>query len=522
MNATRRVFFNTTALTAMKLLGLLVSFIVTPFTIHELGMADYGLWAILSGMVNYFTLVDFGAGSTFITQFSLFYAESNRQGIREVMTFGIVFYLTLGLILVPVAWFVAPHLTNWFHVAPVESSMVTRVFWCTYAYLFVSQAVGGFGTLLNAAQKMVFTSVLGFVSQLLNSLILIVSLVMHLSLYSFVIANYASLAASTVATLLAARRCVSGPLTCPPWRIRPEIVKKLFSFGAWMQINNLSNQVNMETDRVLIGMAVSAEATGVYQLANKLALLCRYLPLNLLGALLPAFSDMEVQGEKSKIRMAYVEGSRYLALMSFYVAGFTLAASAPITVVWLGKLQPSLIPMLALLLVSYVINNLTGVGTTFLRAVAKPRLETYYAVLGSVLNIILTLVLAPKFGMWGILWGTVIGSAIGSVYFLWIFNKSIHVSWWEGLLAWIWPIAATTVISGALVYLFSTLSLGAIGDSRLVAAVATVGLGIVYTISFIGCLRVFRCFSEEDRARFLSVLPDRLVRPSIKWKWGQY
>lgn len=498
----------------MKILGLIVGFVVTPITIHELGMANYGLWAILNGVIGYFTLLDFGVGSTFITQFALYYAAGNRRGIRDVMTFGFIFYLLLGLAFTPVAGYVAPHLGQWFHMDASETVMIVRVFWWTYVYLFLSQAVGGFGTLLNAAQKMVFTSILGFVSQLLNYVILITTLRMHFSLDSFVIANFVSLLFSTAISFVAAHRMMRMPLMCAPWRIQWDTLKSLLSFGGWMQINSLSNQVNMETDRVLIGTFVRAEATGVYQLGNKLALLCRYLPLNLLGALLPAISEMQSHGENDKIRNTYLKGSRYLAMATFYVAGFVLFANGPISALWLGKFHPDLTLILFLLVPAYVINNLTGMGTTILRAIAKPKLETYYAMLGAGLNIVLTLSLAPRFGMPGILLGTVIATLTSSLYFINLFQKTIGLSWWDGLLQWLWPIVVATVVPGFSIHILSTLlptiPLGRFGEFMLVMA-----LGSTYTTLFLLVLIFLRYFKVEDSEILLRLIPKRVLSPRV-------
>ncbi|WP_026961379.1 oligosaccharide flippase family protein [Alicyclobacillus herbarius] len=508
-NATRRVFFNSTALTAMKMLGLLISFFVTPITIHQLGMADYGLWAILSGMVSYFTLLDFGTGSTFMTQFALFYAADNRQRIREVMTFGIVFYLGLGILMVPVAWLVASHLVRWFHVSAAESSMVVRVFWYTYAYLFVSRALGGFGTLLNAAQKMVFMSALGFACQGLNSAVLLIALVLHLSLDSFVIANYLSLIVSIVVTVVAARRLVRGRLTCAPWHIRGDTVKGLLSFGGWMQLTNLANQVNMETDRILIGHFVGAGATGVYQLGNKLALMSRYLPLTMLSAMLPAISEQYATHSEHKIRSSYIEGTRWLALVTFLVSGFLISANDPLQVLWLGHSIPSLSFMTEALLVGYVTNNLTGVGTTILRAVGTPRLEAYYMVVGAVLNILLTVVLAPRFGVWGILWGTALGMTLSSWYFLFAFHRYLNIRWWSEFLRYIVELAIAAVGAGLPTYEISR----TIGElpNRILALTAVFGLGAFFTLTFLFLVTVLRFFQPRDVERLKRLVPFRFV-----------
>lgn len=497
---TKRIFINTASMTITRIMGLLVGFVVTPITIHELGLSNYGLWAILNGVMGYFTLLDFGVGSTFMTQFAFYYTEGNRRGIREVMSFGAIFYLLLGLLFFPFAALIAPRIIIWFHVEFSEIGMIEVVFWWIYSYLFLSQIFGGFSTLINASQRMVLTSIIGFIAQILNYIILVSMLLLHKSLYSFVIANFVTLFFTSIITYFIARSILGQSLFCAPWSISWSTIKSLLSFGGWMQLTNLSVQVNMETDRVLIGHFVNTETVGVYQLANKLAILSRYLPLTILSAMLPNISSKNANGKTDGILHAYIDGTKYLALLTLFITGFLLSDSDPIQVLWLGQVMLGLTPIMALLLLPYIINNLTGVGTTILRALARPRLESYYMVGGALLNILITIALAPMYGLWGILYGTLIGMSLSSIYFIIMFHSSFQIPWWNGFFRDLIKIIFATVGAG-LISLFVWKMILIQPTIRVEALVALVASGIVYTIIFFLMILLMRFFSHRDIER---------------------
>jgi O-antigen/teichoic acid export membrane protein len=507
----RQVFENTAALTLLKVVTLFVNFLVVPLCIKLLGMQMYGLWAIINGVIGYFSLMDFGAGSAFLTQFALFASQGMMTRIRQVMTFGAIFYLSLMMVFFPAAWIVSRHLFGWFHISDVNPQ-VLDVFWWSYAYLFLIQAFGGFDTFLYAIQRMKLTTMVGIIAQIANSLILVTCLLAHLSMYSFVVANYTSFLGKTLVLYWLARNQARGPLFCNPFKIQRGLIKELFSFGAWMQVNNISNQINMETDRVLIGVFVNAGAVSVYELANKLSLLSRTIPLNFLGALLPAISSLEAHGNREKIKEVYIDASRLLALLTIYFAGFVVAASYPISVLWLGRSMPQLSGIIILLTVAYVVNNLTGVGTTILRAIAKPRLESYYALLGAGMNIALTLLLAPRYGVWGIVLGTLIGSVIGSVYFVAMFQRQIGLTWYNGFWRWLLPLCISGLASSGVIATISHIIERMIFVSRGVALLLVIVLGLVYTVLYLGFLVLLRYFKQSDISRIQRVIPGRLMR----------
>ncbi len=54
-----------------------MGFVVVPVAISRVGLALYGVWVILSGVLSCFYLFDLGVGGTFVTQLAM---ASAREG----------------------------------------------------------------------------------------------------------------------------------------------------------------------------------------------------------------------------------------------------------------------------------------------------------------------------------------------------------------------------------------------------------------------------------------------------------
>ncbi len=509
-SVTNRVFRNSMAMTAATLLILLMGFVVVPVAISRVGLALYGVWVILSGVLSYFSLFDLGVGGTFVTQLAMASAREDRAAVRQVVTTSLLLYTFMGVLLSPAAVYVAPRFGGWFHLSIADSHIAQSLFWWVYVFLFLSQALSVFGSLLIAQQRLRLVSTLNVIFQIANYLVLLAALSLHLGLYAFVIANYISWFGTTLIYLTLSVRWLGQWPIINPLRIPKQFVKSLLAFGGWIQINRLSNQINNETDRILIGLYVNASAAGVYQLGNKLAQLSRRFPLNFSSALLPVFSVWEAQRESQDlIRAHYVDASRYLALATFYLAGLLAATSSLMMYFWLGHRYPTFFLIVGLLLITYSVNNLTGISTTYLRGVGRPRLESYYAIVGSVLKLGLSLALAPEYGLLGILLGTVIGTVLGSLYFLWLFFRVLHITWWQGLGKWSISLIVATLPSLVVVRWFShwaLVSLGTSRDSTFLSLAAMTGL---YSILFGWLLRLSRFYADRDVLRLQRHVPKR-------------
>ncbi len=97
-----------------------------------------------------------------------------------------------------------------------------------------------------------------------------------------------------------------------------------------------------------------------------------------------------------------------VGFLTVSLAGLIVASAPLIMSVWLGRTYPDVATIAILLTLTYAINNLTGVGTTIVSAIGKPRYEAEYSVAGVILNLAATVALAPFFGLYGILAGTMI------------------------------------------------------------------------------------------------------------------
>jgi O-antigen/teichoic acid export membrane protein len=76
-----------------------------------------------------------------------------------------------------------------------------------------------------------------------------------------------------------------------------------------------------------------------------------------------------------------------------------------------------------ILAVAYGVNLFTGMGTTFVRGIGKPELEMYYALVISVLNVVLVHIFGWGFGYFGVLAGMATAIIAGSLFFIFLFHR---------------------------------------------------------------------------------------------------
>jgi peptidoglycan biosynthesis protein MviN/MurJ (putative lipid II flippase) len=114
------------------------------------------------------------------------------------------------------------------------------------------------------------------------------------------------------------------------------------------------------------------------------------------------------------------------------------------------------------------------------------------------LNIGLTVALAPTFGLAGILAGTIIGSSIGSIYFIVLFHRRFGFSWFQTMGNWLFRLVATTVLACLGLHFLQAWVSAGWSASRWAGLILLSMYGIAYLICFaIGGI-LFGFWSDND------------------------
>jgi O-antigen/teichoic acid export membrane protein len=183
----------------------------------------------------------------------------------------------------------------------------------------------------------------------------------------------------------------------------------MFSFGGWTQLTSLLNVVIVDAGRFLSASIVNVGAVTFYEVGGKLAYISRTLPNYLVNAVSPAAAAADAHANEDAIRRIEWIASLYLMLTTTLLAGFVVGACGPIMRVWLGSEYPNVAAVTLWLAIGYVASSGATVGTTVLRSVGRPDLETLCVGVGAALNVCATLVLARIYGVAGAAMGTCVG-----------------------------------------------------------------------------------------------------------------
>jgi O-antigen/teichoic acid export membrane protein len=511
----RRTVMNMLTLAGGHAGSTIVLIATTPYFFGVLGPSKYGLWMLFSALVQYAAIVDFGLGPGLVKYVAEDHVRGNRQNIRVMMTFSMLFYLGVGVCTLTLLSFFGHQIVASIKMPPDLRAQAYPLLLLMAVYFFISQQTYTLHGLLSGLGRLDVSATVRAIGLIVYVLVTLVALRLGFGLNGMLLASFLVLFVSMPVLYAFAFKEFGHPY-CWPKAISWPPVRRLFATGGWMQISSIMGLIYFQTNGIVIGFAVNVAAVALYDLASRLSRSLRAISFYINGALFPAMSALEARSGPAAIQKVLVDGSRYVSAISFCASGFLIACAPIIFSAWLGNRLHSLNVLVGLLIVlclTSTIENCIAVPVTVLRAIGLPKLETAYSVAVATTNVILSILLVPRFGVIGVVFGTLLGSLIGSVVFLTSFSRIHRVPLLENFGKPILKLLATTTLSSALAWFATQLLMRYGTPSRPLAFLELAVVGSIYAATFLILLGATGFLKSSDLAFVKRLLPKRLTTP---------
>lgn len=180
-------------------------------------------------------------------------------------------------------------------------------------------------------------------------------------------------------------------------------------------------------DAILLSKLVDTTAVGFYSIATKITFAFQFIPLALVAALYPRFSEYFVSNRE---RLAYVfeQSIKYLLVVAFPIAiGISVLAKDIVLTLYTSEYLASVLP-LQILMLSLIFSFISFPIGAMLNACDKQVTQTTIVGLVLVVNIVGNVLLIPRFGIVGAAAAAFLGNALLATLGYWHIPNITHIS----------------------------------------------------------------------------------------------
>lgn len=403
-------------------LSILISFIYTPIMLRTLGQSQYGIYNLSNSIISYLSLLSLGFGASYIRFYSRYKKDEDAKGISRLNGLFIIVFLVMGAVALVCGLGFSANVSLFFNESySAEDLQIAKV-------LMVFMSVNLALTFPNSVFTSYVTSQEKFIIQkLLNMIKTVVSPFLTLPILLRGYGSIGMVIVTTIVTIIvdATNLCfcifrlrMSFDFHKPNWKI----LKEMAVFSSFIAINQIVDQINWATDKVVLGKFCTSAAVAVYAIGSQINTYYLQFSTAISGVFVPQVNRIVVSDEEEKVKDKQLTelftkvGRVQFIVLALILTGFIFFGEFFI-LKWAGDGYENAYYVVLLLITPVTVPLIQNIGIEIQRAKNLHKFRCYIYLGMALLNVLVSIFLAR-------LWGE-IGTALGTTISLVVANGII-------------------------------------------------------------------------------------------------
>ena len=392
--------------------NMAVGFFLSPYIVHHLGNVAYGVWVLAISTVNYLMLLDLGMRSSVLRFISKGHTKGDHQGASDAISAALWVRVQISVVVLVLSWVLAAVFPLLFKIPPELAGDARKAVMIIGVTTAIGMCVGVFGGVLSGLNRYDLQGYVTFVQLVLRTAGVVFVLKSGHGIVAIAVCELFAALVSNLLLLQISRRIY------PELRIRltrpgRDILRQLWSYSFYVFLITIAIQLVYQTDNLVVGAFVSASAVTFYSIGNSL---CRYTD-QVVGSMtltfVPAASTYEAAGDSDKLLGLYRNGTRAVMTISLPILVTLLVRGRTFIGLWMGaQYEQSSGTVLIILATALLFSLSNNTASSIAYGIEKHKIMAKWAVVEAVANLSLSVILARKFGIYGVAVGTLIPSLL--------------------------------------------------------------------------------------------------------------
>lgn len=348
-------------------INILLSLYSTRIILSALGMEDYGLYAVVAGVVVMLGFLTNALIQTTQRFIAYHHGQGDRDGTRRFFVTSLISHLALGIIMAALIWALRPYvLTVWLDIAQTRMDEALNVYDITIGILLVTFLISPFKALLIARENIIYISVVEVVDGLLK---LGIAFLLYnidrerLTFYTWLMLGIQvfNLICFAFYALLHYEECT---LKVRRGDITRRSMSSLLSFSVWTTYGAGVVVGRNQGIAILIENAFGVVMNAAYGIAFQVYGAVAFVGSSVLNAMNPQIVKAEGAGDRQAMFQLARQESKYSSLLLILLCVPVCMEITPILNLWLEEVPPATDTFCRFILFALICDQITyGLNT---------------------------------------------------------------------------------------------------------------------------------------------------------------
>ena len=464
--------------------NFVIGILFTPFITKSLGQSEYGLYSLASSIIAYLTILDLGLGSSMIRFSSRAKAMDDKDGEARINGMFLVMYGVISFIALIIGLILYHNIEPFFTKFNDEEIQKAKIiFLILLANSCVSLPFTVISAILSSYEQFAY----------LKSYQLITNVVKY-SLEAAVLAmGFKSIGVATAAVVVSIGSKIFPIAHIIRMKVKfsfksfdKALFKEIITYSSFIFINLVVDTIYSDTDKIILGKFVGATSVAVYGIASNICKDFSQFSTSINSVFLPNITKLITKDkDMSNVSAIFIRiGRIQFIILALVFSGFLIFGKDFIHY-WVGDdyAEAYYISLIRMAPAMFTLSQ--NIGVTVLQAMNKHKIRSLMYLVISIINVIISIPLAIKWGGIGAAIGTLIGNILGQLLFMnWYYYKKIGLDipgYWKNTVLKIGSVAAIYCAISYFIYHFVTCS----NIFVLLCGIAIYSIGFILLLWFV-------------------------------------
>ena len=380
------------------ILNALVGLLYTPYMLRMMGQSEYGLYSLVTSVIAYLTIMDFGFGNAIIRYTAKFRAEGKVKEQSEMFGMFMVLYSVIGVLALLGGILLYLNVDNMFGSTMTDVELEkAKIMMLILAFnLAVTFPFGIYNSIITAYEDFVFQKTLNIIRIFLNTVVMICLLEMGYRAIAMVITQTVFNLLTLLLNAIYCKRKLKVKFVYG--KFQWGFLKEVAIYSFWIFLNTIMDRVYWNTGQFVLG-AVSGTATiSVFAVAITLVHMYMQFSTAISGVFLPKVTAMVATNKSDKeISDLFIKTGRLqYVILAFILSGFVVFGRAFVNI-WAGPEYNDTYIITLMFFVALLIPLIQSVGITVLQARNDMKFRSILYIIIAVVSLAFQVVLAKKY-----------------------------------------------------------------------------------------------------------------------------
>ena len=361
-NTNRAIAINSIILYGKLAITTICSLLTTRFALQALGVVDYGLYAVLGGIISFISIFNTIMLSTSNRFIAVAIGKGDMDEANKQFNVNLSIHVAIAVFVLLIAypignWYI-PRYVN--YEGPLSNAMMV------YCISILGSAMSFVGVpyngLLMAKEKFIVFSFVDVVSHILK-LIVAWLLVAHFS-HKLLIYTVTMALLTGGTTLVYLLYCSKHYMNIVRFRLVRDrrMYKNVFGFSSWVAIGAVAQVGKMQGAALIVNTFFNTAMNTAMGLASSINTYVGFFAHNLTQPMAPQITKSYAAGNTQRTDELLVMATKYSFLLTLLVGAIMLVAPEWLLGLWLGEVPPYTTIFLVLFIIDQLVMSMnTGV-----------------------------------------------------------------------------------------------------------------------------------------------------------------